>query len=240
MSLPTYPLVRSALGTSHPITLTQVNQPAAWSLEDWSVTVTLRMSGAGWLVHFSRGFLGLIPSEVTARYPDVARVFRSGLVPQASARLSPAPDGSGRMRVLVVLPAPPFVVPVGTVSSPILAQGEILELEPSLTFDSPAQLLVELEAVGREVAARFNGQLLGGATHTPAPLIDALSNQPLAARAFVAGGRVALDISPELRTEEIPALKAPEPVLRRTEPAPDPSPLIDLDEAWLESAEKRR
>lgn len=236
--LQTYPLVASALGRSHPLELTGVAQAGAWALESWEVPVTFRMSGLGWLVHGPAGFLGLVPTDVVQRYPDMSRVFRSGFTPAARARLAPSEDGSGRMRAWVDLPAPPFVVPLGSVSSPVLAQGEALALDPAMDFDSPAQLLVELDLVGPAVAARFKGRLLGGSPQAPAYLVEALNKGPLAARAFVSGPHAALDISPQLMAEDLPALRVAE--LQHTVPGADSAPLIAPDRLWLDSASKRR
>lgn len=240
MSLRSYPLVSSALGITRAVELTEIAQAAAWALDTWDLRVTLRMSGDGWLVHGPGGYLGLIPTAVTTRYPDLMRVFHSGLAPEVSARIRPAEDGSGRMLGSVDLPAPPFVVPVGRVNSPVLGQGGRLELDLSVDVAAPAQVLVELDAVGDAVVARFHGRLLGAVHSTPASLLDALSTRPLAARAFVADGRAALDVGPELVAEEIPALSAPEPQILRVGAAPESFPLIPLDQAWLDSPEKRR
>lgn len=236
----TYPLVSSALGDSRAVELTDISQAAAWALETWDLRGTLRMSGDGWLVHGPGGYLGLIPTEVATRYPDLKRVFQSGLAPEVSVRLRPAEDGSGRMLGSVELPAAPFVVPVGRTASPVLGQGGRLELELQADVEVPAQVLVELDAVGEEVVARFNGRLFGAVHSTPASLLDAVSTRPLAARAFVAAGRAALDIGPELVAAEIPALSAPEPQILRTASGQESFPLIPLDQAWLDSPEKRR
>lgn len=240
MSLTSYPLVSSALGRQRDVELTAVSQSGAWALDVWDLRVTLRMSGDGWLVHGPGGYLGLVPTEATSRYPDITRVFRSGLMPEVSARLRPAEDGSGRMRGWLQLAAAPFVVPVGRIASPVLRQGGRLELTLSADVEVPAQVLVELDTVGDEVVARFNGDLFGGVHSTPPSLLDAVTNRPLAARAFVADGRAALDIGPELVAEEVPLLSAPEPRILREQPEQGAFPLIPLDEAWLDSPEKKR
>lgn len=78
MSLPSYPLVPAALGSGYAITLGEVSQASAWALGAGEFPVTFRISGVGWLVFGPRGYIGLMTPELTERYPDMMRVFRSG------------------------------------------------------------------------------------------------------------------------------------------------------------------
>lgn len=240
MSLPSYPLVPAALGAGYAITLGEVSQASAWALGAGEFPVTFRVSGAGWLVFGPRGYLGLMTPELTGRYPDMMRVFRSGFAPTAQAVLAPLDDGSGRIEVVTPLPAPPFLVPVGRASGEVLAQGAPIELDLSLEFHSPSQVLVDLQLVGPRVVALFNGHLLGGVATPPPALVEALGARRLSARAFVAEGRGFLDVAPSLMSAPVPALRTPDPVVLSQVARTDSSAIImPADPAWLESPHKR-
>lgn len=241
MSLPSYPLVPAALGSGYAITLGEVSQASAWALGAGEFPVTFRISGVGWLVFGPRGYLGVMTPELTERYPDMMRIFRSGFAPTATAVLAPLDDGSGRMNVITPLPAPPFLVPVGRASGEVLAQGAPIELDLSLTFNTPCQVLVDLQLVGPRVVALFNGHLLGGVATPPPALVSALGSRRLSARAFVAEGRGFLDIDPSLTSAPMPALRTPDPVVLDQAVETDSSAIIvPTDSAWLESPHKKR
>lgn len=241
MSLPRYPLAPAALGSGYAITLGEVSQANAWALGAVEVPVTFKISGLGWLVEGPRGYLGLLTPELTERYPDMMRVFRSGLAPTTNAVLAPLDDGSGRMQIITPLPAPPFLIPVGTASGQVLAQGTAIELDLALEFTTPCQVLVDLEVVGPRVVALFNGKLLGGVAHPPAELVSAAESRKLSARAFVAEGRGFLDVSAAMASAPLPPLRTPDPGVLATQAVVDDSSIVvPPHEAWLESPHRRR
>lgn len=246
MSLPTYPLPPAALGSGYAINLDDVSLANAWALRELEVPVTLAISGAGWLVHGPRGYLGLVTKDLTERYPDLMRVFRSGLAPAAQAVIAPLDDGSGHIDIVLPLPAPPFLVPVGRAGGEVLAQGQAVEVDLALDFATPCQVLVDLDVAGSQVVALYDGQLLGGVAHPPPKLAEAVRSRRLSARVFVAEGRGFLDVSPTLESGPVPALRVPDPpVLGALAEGAEAgagdagSIILPAESSWLESPERR-
>ncbi|AWB82184.1 hypothetical protein C3B44_07305 [Corynebacterium yudongzhengii] len=236
MPLPTYPLARGTLE----IPASEVSQANAWRTGPGELALRLSIAAGGWSLDGGHGYLGLLDSSVTQRYPDMLRVFRSGMEPATTGRLRLREDGSGALDLEVALPAPPFVVPVGKLGEGVelVDQGAPLEVELHEKFTTACQVLVEMRLVGKNVVLMHDDALLGGLAFSPPPLVEALKHRRLGGRVFVAEGIARLDLDTALRSRPLSPLGAPEPTVlaRDNADASEDAVFIAADDAWLEAA----
>ena len=232
-----YPLAPTALGSGREYALQLCNHYVAWRTyrrHGARVTVSIKKLSDGWHVVGPEGFLGVLDDEVQQKYSDLQRVWDSGHIPQTTVWLSPNWDAYMRIRIQLANPA--FAVPVGRISSQaeVLEQGVAHQLELQKPFEHTTQVLVDLVDAGNHVAALYNDHLLGAISHPDPALLHEVKNRTLAARAFLADGHGALDISPYLTSAPIPALTAEEPDLIQPPELEAASKVITLHTSAIE------
>lgn len=232
-----YPLATTALGSGHEYNVQACNHFVAWRTyhsHGASVPVSLTPHPTGWHVIGPAGFLGVLGKDVQEKYADISRIWESGHTPNTRVWLSPALDG--KMRVRVQLANPAFIVPYGRTNSraQVLDQGSAHPLELQQPFEHTVCLLVDLIATGERVVATYNDHLLGAITHPDPRLLHAVRTRTLSARAFLAQGHAALDISPYLTSSDIPVLNGQEPEWAKETSAYPESDVVTLHTEAIE------
>ncbi|WP_156806899.1 hypothetical protein [Corynebacterium capitovis] len=225
----TYRLAPSAWGVAVEVPLVGVDQAVlrtelAPRRGTQYLSISLHDDNGAWLVRLGDARIGSVTASQRARFPEVERVHRSGLVPEtlAGVRFN---AGIGMFGAVVFLPPSPLAVPRnGTPrGGHALPPGDMVVVDtatgdftPSqLANLGPSQLVVGLEVVTGRVVATYGGRPLGGfSPEDSATLAALLVDAPAAphARAFILNGMAGLDVGgPATPGEQIPALSAPAP-----------------------------
>lgn len=247
MSVPLYPLTSHALGRVTPLELTEVSHFNIYGLDASRIPVRITRGMKGLPVLGPSGYVGLIDAPTAARYPDLRRVLDSGFEPSCEAVIAFAPDQSGKATVHLSLAPAPFIVPAGQISenAVVLGQGNPISVELNADFAGACQLLVELQAVGKQVALMYNGRLIGGVSFPSTALLQAAESGDISARLFIAGGRGLLDVSVATISPAPPRLLVPPPPLLAQRPAEVPQGelttfTVDCEDLPLEPASTRQ
>lgn len=222
----TYPLpghhfgVEYLTGLDHVITATALSIPGL-AAEPVAVPVTLepQHTTGGWRVRSQFGFLGFFDTQQSANYPHLDRLRQCGAHPSTMAVVEIVP-GQGTqpntIEAAVVMGLAPWMVAVNAPpeNATLLAGGEGAVVDTSTAGDltpaalsalGTAQVFVQLSVVGTTIVCSLDDDVIGSLGPVEdypqlRAVLDAPGQDtPLIARAYLAGGAVAVDIPP-LRT----------------------------------------
>lgn len=222
----TYPIAPQVFGHGRACSADHVDQFSAWTLLESGETVQVELvpsfsDPTQWTITGPLGGFGRILID---DYPDFQRITESGLKPSATALLRHDDD---QLAVDILLPAPPFAVPVNNLPSgtrvfppgathPVDLESADSVRAHNLDAMSPVQVLVTLQKVGAHVVAMLDGTLLGSV-----PTASFEAEGPVAARCYAAEGACVIDADFEAEpSESLPELRLaprPEPVVATTE-----------------------
>lgn len=226
-----YPIAPAALGESRSYRVTGLDMAASWNYAASTTQLTVTLAPdpmtRGWRVRGPHGTLGLLDAEVRGDYPDLERVTTSGFV---AATVGNFVHGSqATIDLDVWLPSPVLTVPLNNLppGAVVLPQGQSILLDTASVDGAEAafavgtgQLLVTLRRVGDAAVTVFDDHAIGTFT-APQEFLDrvdesAAAGTPLAARAFIGDGLIAIDADlsdeavpgtlPELRVDPPPAV----------------------------------
>ncbi|MHB2252924.1 hypothetical protein [Corynebacterium aurimucosum] len=210
-----YPLAPSYFGVEHVAVLEHVNFSTALSIpglaqEPTLVAVSLLPdpTTGGWLVHSDFGFLGSLDGEESAEYPALNRLRTTAMNPATHATVELV---DGEVEIALALGLNPWMVPANNqpAGTALLngGQGALVRVtEGELTAYQlrtmgTKQFFVTLVLLDDTVLATHDDLVLGPcAALSDAPALAAAfaaaaqSGASLAARAYVAAGRIAVDL----------------------------------------------
>jgi len=231
-----YPLPTSYFGVEHVVILDHVIAGTALSIpgvgtQPALIDVSLEPDtySNGWRVRSEFGFIGFLDEVEAAEYPDLHRLKASQATPQTLATVGIV---EGELEVAVSLGLWPWMVPVNDqpAESALLAggHGAVVDTaagdltESQLSHLETQQFFVTLKVIDDAVVAACGDTVLGpcGALSQLPGLRTAYAaaqeaGTTMAARAYSAGGMIAVDIpaadSPdsELFSPAVPPLRAP-------------------------------
>lgn len=247
-----YPLAPSYFGVEHVAILEHVNFSTALSIPDLAqqpalvdVSLLPDPTTGGWRVRSDFGFLGALDGEESAEYPALNRLRTAAMNPATHATVEIVDK---EVEVAVALGLDPWMIPAnnqpegtallsggyGTLIR--IAEGELTAHQ--LREMGTEQLIVTLVLLGNTVLATHDNLVLGPCAElsdTPA-LVAAFaaasqSGTSLAARAYAAAGRIAVDLP--LGSEDPAELFAPAvPPLPLDPEKPAIPPALDPDADW--------
>lgn len=237
-----YPLASSYFGVEHaavldhPCTATALGIP---QLADAPVTVTVTLKPrpqGGWLVDSPLGYLGWLTAGEAAEYPQLKALNTRGFIPTAPASIEIV---DGALEVAVVLGLAPWQVPVNDPAAPVLTggYGYLLDASKSSDVDEAAlnslgwcQFFVTLRAIDQAVLALADDRVIG-TIHSPELTRVVANAGPLSARAFAAGGHVAVDLpASSAESAIVPTYRVP--ALGRTQVFPEAPAPVTSTPTW--------
>ncbi|OFN75587.1 hypothetical protein HMPREF2537_11145 [Corynebacterium sp. HMSC074E01] len=210
-----YPLAPSYFGVEHVAVLEHVNFSTALSIPGLAhqpalVGVSLLPDPAtgGWRVRSDFGFLGALDGEESAEYPALNRLRSAAMTPTTQATVEII---DGEVEVAVALGLDPWMIPAnnqpagtallngGQGALVRVAEGELTAYQ--LRTMGTEQFFVTLVLLDDTVLATHDNLVLGPcAGLSDAPALAAAfaaatqSGASLAARAYAAAGRIAVDL----------------------------------------------
>lgn len=244
-----YPLAPSYFGVEHVAVLDHVNLGTALSIPGLATAPTLidvslipDPTSRGWRIRSPFGFIGALDAEESADYPSLARLRAAGLSPSTHATVE---VGEGDVEVAVALGLDPWMIPSTNQpeGSALLAGGHGALVDVSagqltahqLRGMGTQQLIVSLISLDDTVLATHGNLVLGPcASLADSPVLAsaveaaASSGVALAARAFAAAGRIAVDLPDSADALFSPAV----PPLPLSSEHPAIPPALDLTADW--------
>ena len=231
-----YPLAKSYFGVTHVAVLEHVVHSVALSLPllhkgplALAVTLEPEAFSGGWRVRSEFGILGYLDAAETAEFPALQRVRASGFRVATDATVELVSEDA-TIDVAVNLGLAPWMVPVNEQpAGSVLLQGGLGLLidtatgqlnESQLSRLITQQIFVSLHLVEGDIVAATPGFVLGRVCTTQQqPHLGAIlergsaQDAAIAARAYCADGRIAVDV-PEVGATEcfspaVPALRVP-------------------------------
>lgn len=244
-----YPLAPSYFGVEHVAVLDHVNLGTALSFPGLATAPALvdvslipDPTTRGWRIRSPFGFLGALDAEESAEYPSLARLRAAGLSPSTHATVEIV---EGDVDVAVALGLDPWMIPTTNqpVGSALLAGGHGALVDVSagqlttyqLRGMGTQQLIVSLTLIDDTVLATHGDLVLGPCTSlADSPVLAAAveaaapSGASLAARAYAAAGRLAVDLPDSADALFSPAI----PPLPLSSEHPAIPPALDLTADW--------
>lgn len=201
--MPDYPLPAHHLGVEHLAVLDFVCLSTTLSIPaQTQVPVTLEADNrtGGWRIRSLFGTLGWLSAEETAEFPDLELLRAAGMTASTTAEVD-LDD------VAVNLGLAPWHIahnnqPEGTV---LLAGGVPAAVDTSMTSDvqqsqieamGTASVFVEFHHIGDDIVITVDDSVFGllGPAADYELLVQLLAQAPIAARAYIASGMVAVDL----------------------------------------------
>ena len=247
-----YPLAPSYFGVEHVAILEQVNFSTALSIPGLAqhpalvdVSLLPEPTTGGWRVRSDFGFLGALDGEESAEYPALNRLRTAAMTPATHATVEIV---DGEIEVAVALGLDPWMIPADNqpAGTALLSGGHgalVRVAEGELTAHQlremgTKQFFVTLALLDDTVLATHDNLVLGPCAElSDAPALAAAfaaasqSGASLAARAYAAGGRIAVDLP--LDPADAAELFAPAgPPLPLDPEKPAIPPALDPDADW--------
>ncbi|WP_246824872.1 hypothetical protein [Corynebacterium sp. HMSC035E02] len=247
-----YPLAPSYFGVEHVAILEHVNFSTALSIPGLAqqpalvdVSLLPEPTTGGWRVRSDFGFLGALDGEESAEYPALNRLRTAAMTPATHATVEIV---DGEIEVAVALGLDPWMIPANNqpAGTALLSGGHgalVRVVEGELTAHQlremgTKQFFVTLALLDDTVLATHDNLVLGPCAElSDAPALAAAfaaasqSGASLAARAYAAGGRIAVDLP--LDPADAAELFAPAvPPLPLDPEKPAIPPALDPDADW--------
>ncbi|WP_262347300.1 hypothetical protein [Corynebacterium aurimucosum] len=247
-----YPLAPSYFGVEHVAILEHVNFSTALSIPGLAqqpalvdVSLLPEPTTGGWRVRSDFGFLGALDGEESAEYPALNRLRTAAMTPATHATVEIV---DGEIEVAVALGLDPWMIPANNqpAGTALLSGGHgalVRVAEGELTAHQlremgTKQFFVTLALLDDTVLATHDNLVLGPCAElSDAPALAAAfaaasqSGASLAARAYAAGGRIAVDLP--LDPADPAELFAPAvPPLPLDSEKPAIPPALDPDADW--------
>ena len=247
-----YPLAPSYFGVEHVAILEHVNFSTALSIPGLAqqpalvdVSLLPEPTTGGWRVRSDFGFLGALDGEESAEYPALNRLRTAAMTPATHATVEIV---DGEIEVAVALGLDPWMIPANNqpAGTALLSGGHgalVRVAEGELTAHQlremgTKQFFVTLALLDDTVLATHDNLVLGPCAElSDAPALAAAfaaasqSGASLAARAYAAGGRIAVDLP--LDPADAAELFAPAvPPLPLDPEKPAIPPALDPDADW--------
>lgn len=244
-----YPLAPSYFGVEHVAILEHVNLSTALSIPGLAqqpalvdVSLLPDPTTGGWRVRSDFGFLGALDGEESTEYPALNRLRTAAMNPATHATVEII---DGEVEIAVALGLDPWMIPVnnqpagtallsgGYGALVLLAEGELTAHQ--LREMGTEQLFVTLMLHDDTVLATHDNLVLGPCAElSDAPALAAAfaasseSGVSLAARAFVAAGRIGVDLPIDSAALFAPAV----PPLPLDSSTPAIPPALDPNADW--------
>lgn len=247
-----YPLAPSYFGVEHVAILEHVNFSTALSIPGLAqqpalvdVSLLPEPTTGGWRVRSDFGFLGALDGEESAEYPALNRLRTAAMIAATHATVEIV---DGEMEVAVALGLDPWMIPANNqpAGTALLSGGHgalVRVAEGELTAHQlremgAKQFFVTLALLDDTVLATHDNLVLGPCAElSDAPALATAfaaasqSGASLAARAYAAGGRIAVDLP--LDPADPAELFAPAvPPLPLDPEKPAIPPALDPDADW--------
>ncbi|WP_246822317.1 hypothetical protein [Corynebacterium sp. HMSC068G04] len=250
-----YPLAPSYFGVEHVAILEHLSLGTALSIPGLAqqpalvdVSLLPDPTTGGWRVRSDFGFLGALDGEESAEYPALNRLRTAAMTPTTQATVEIV---DGEVEVAVALGLDPWMIPATNqpAGTALLSGGQgalVRVAEGELTAHQlremgTEQLIVTLALLDDTVLATHDNLVLGPCAElSDVPALAAAfaaasqSGVSLAARAYAAGGRIAVDLPLDPADSADPAeLFAPAvPPLPLDPDKPAIPPALDPDADW--------
>lgn len=247
-----YPLAPSYFGVEHVAMLEHLSLGTALSIPGLAqqpalvdVSLLPEPTTGGWRVRSDFGFLGALDGEESAEYPALNRLRTAAMTPATHATVEIV---DGEIEVAVALGLDPWMIPANNqpAGTALLSGGHgalVRVAEGELTTHQlremgTKQFFVTLALLDDTVLATHDNLVLGPCAElSDAPALAAAfaaasqSGASLAARAYAAGGRIAVDLP--LDPADAAELFAPAvPPLPLDPEKPAIPPALDPDADW--------
>ena len=247
-----YPLAPSYFGVEHVAILEHLSLGTALSIPGLAqqpalidVSLLPDPTTGGWRVRSDFGFLGALDGEESAEYPALDRLRTTGLNPATHATVEII---DSEVEVAVALGLDPWMIPANNqpAGTALLSGGHgalVRVAEGELTAHQlremgTKQLIVTLALLDDTVLATHDDLVLGPCAElSDAPALAAAfaaasqSGASLAARAYAAGGRIAVDL-PLDPTDPAELFAPAVPPLPLDPNNPAVPPALDPDADW--------